>query len=217
MSEPPSKPARRRMRREGGNGPEDGTASMEKEPVSTVAESKSDVALAAQMAEEKKKSNIELSRPNSPMRGQSVESDSKERGNATDNAVPPERQEALEQKSPSKSAPPKKAPKPVKTLEITGSKSEAEEKDEIAARSKGKKIQTGMLQSINSILFSQIGYRMEETYPVSNKKLSPYTIRGGPADTVWALSVQVLSMLADTTGLVKPAIKVHAVYKESGT
>eukprot|EP00605_Chrysophyceae_sp_TOSAG23-4_P000238 GSChrysophyteH1.ASY1.ANO1.275.1 assembled CDS len=118
--------------------------------------------------------------------------------------------------------PPKKPGKPTKpssannTLDNRPTKSDAEEKEEIRVRSTGATPAPGALSSINQTFFSGwYGYRMEPQSQYQNAVL-PYSIRGAGADRVWALSVHVKSILADTTGLVKPAVRVHAVYKDSG-
>ena len=79
--------------------------------------------------------------------------------------------------SPSR-APPKKAPKP--KFDLGGSKglSEQEEKQEIANRSMGKIADQSFLSSLNTMLFSSYGYRMESQI-LNSTKLPPYSIRGG--------------------------------------
>jgi hypothetical protein len=220
MSAPPPKPARRRARQAGGakasdEGTTDAGASVERRD-DAVAESKTDEELAQQMAEEKSKGKADRGNrsENSPTRPPREDKDSKEtrRGVDFDKGTAGGDADAA---APAK-GPPKKAPKPT-GLDLAGAgKSDAEERDEILVRATGKQPGTGMLDSLNSLLFSRFGYRMGSQSTAAAHNTVPYTIRGGAADTVWALCVNIHSMLADTTGLVRPAIKVHAVYKDSG-
>ena len=225
MSEPPAKPARPARRRqrqaEGAKASDEGlTDDAVVRQEDAVAEGKTDKELANQMAEEKKKGRADRddrldNRSSHPFR---EDKESKETRRSVDfdkSAAGGDAGTA----APAKPAnPPKKAPKPSGPDLLGVGKSDAEERDEILVRSTGRTPDTGVLNSLNSLLFSRfsIGYRLNSQSIATARDAVPYTIRGCSADTVWALCVNVQSMLADTTGLVRPAIKVHAVYKDSG-
>ncbi len=205
MSAAPAKPARRRVHRDN----EEGRFSASNDRVSD-RESKSH----SRPTEERDRGGT-----TTPPRGRDENSNADNKG--------PEKKE-VGFKEPSKSPQrgptspnkaPRKAPKPTAKNDSldthTAKKSEAEEKDEIYTRSTAAPPNAGMLLAINTSLFEGwFGYRTR-TQMTNGNHVPPYNIRGNPA-TVWALSLSIKSILADTTGLVKPAIKVHAVYKDSG-
>ena len=201
--EPPLKPARRRVMRS--HAPEEAVStSIDRTAGMNAAEGKPvDGDNATASAEEKSNSN--------GMKGDAKESN----GEDSAGGAP---------KSPVK---PGKPPKKDLSLNISnqrasGGENSAEEKQEVANRSVGKPIPQGFLGVLNTYLFTPMssGYRMNSQLRQGQIPI-PYKIketRSGPADipVEWSLCAHIESMLADTTGLVKPAIKVHAVYKDSG-